>query len=143
MEHVYEEEKFKLSDKLTINQVKKLVSTHFVGYSTLCRLYNQVDENTFDGELFVYTKGPKPFAAAPVRIHVAWGMDQKMFIEQYQGKLIHLGHESKFAKAVTFWKEEDMGAIVFYVDQIYNQHDWQNELALRSLEADMMQPDDF
>lgn len=143
MDHVYEEEKFKLKDKLTIDEVKSIVATHFAGFKTLCRLYNQIDDSTFDGEIFVYAKGLKPFATAPVRIHVTWEVDQKRFIEDYQGKIIRLGHEIKPAKDVIFWKEANMGAIVFYVDQIYNQHDWQNELTLRALENEMLQPDDF
>lgn len=143
MEDVYKEKEFKLSDKLTADQAKELVATNFAGYLKACRLYNQVDETTFDGELFIYTKGFKPFASVPVRIHVTWGLDDKRFIEDYQGKMVRLGRPNKAPKAVTFWKEEDMGAIVFDVEQVYNQHDWQNELALRSLENDMLQPEDF
>lgn len=143
MEEVFEENQFKLKDKLTIKQAKKLVATHFTGYKTICRLYNQVDETTFDGEIFIYDEDLKPFATTPVRVRTTWGLTDKRFIEDYQGKVVRFGREAEPAKAVDFWKEEDMGAVVFTVDEIYNDHDWQNHLALLSLENDRLQPDDF
>lgn len=143
MDHVYEEEKFKLKDKVTIDQAKKLADTHFVGYLKACRLYNLVDENVFDGELFIYSKDAKPLFTAPVRIHTNWEIEKKRFFEDYEGKIVHFGREYKPVRAVTYWQEENEGAFVFYVNQIFNMHDWQNELALRALENDMLQPDDF
>lgn len=143
MEKVYEEEKFKLSDKLTVDQTKELVATGFAGYLKACRLYNQIDETTFDGEIFIYDEDLKPFATTPVRVRTTWGLTDKRFIEDYQGKVVRFGREVEPAKAVDFWKEEDMGAVVFTVDEIYNDHDWQNHLALLSLENDRLQPDDF
>ena len=143
MDSVYEEDQFKLKDKLTIEQTRKLVATGFKGYKTICRLYNQADETTFDGEMFVYTEDLKPFATVPVRVHTTWGLTDKRFIEDYQGKTVRFGREAEPARAVDFWKEEDMGAVVFTVDEIYNDHDWQNHLALLSLENDMLQPEDF
>lgn len=143
MEEVFEENQFKLKDKLTIDQTKKLVATNFLNHKVLYRLYNQVDQKTFDGEVFVYTKDCKPVATAPVRIHVTWGLSEKRFIENYAGKVVVLGRKTKPTRAVVFWQENNMGAFVFYVEQVFNSHDWQNELALRSLENDMLQPDDF
>ena len=46
-------------------------------------------------------------------------------------------------KAVQYREDDDIGAIVFTVDDIYNEHDWQNHLALLRLEEDWLQPDDF
>lgn len=143
MEEIFEEDKFKLKDKLTIDQTKKLVATNFLGYKVLYRLYNQVDERTFDGEVFVYTKDSKPFATAPIRVHTVWGLTERRFIEDYAGKIIVLGRQTKPAKSVVFWKENDMGAIVLYVEEVLNREDWENEQALQRLEEDWLQPDDY
>ena len=35
-----------------------------------------------------------------------------------------------------------MGAFVFYVEQVFNREDFENEQALRRLEEDWLQPDD-
>ena len=142
MEEVFEENQFKLKDKLTIDQVKNLVATNFLNHTVLYRLYNQVDEKTLDGEVFVYTKDCKPVATAPVRIHVTWGLSEKRFIENYSGKVVVLGRKTKPTRAVVFWQENNMGAFVFYVEQVFNREDFENEQALRRLEEDWLQPDD-
>lgn len=142
MEEVFEENQFKLKDKLTIDQVKNLVATNFLNHKVLYRLYNQVDQKTLDGEVFVYTKDCKPVATAPVRIHVTWGLSEKRFIENYAGKVVVLVRKTKPTRAVVFWQENNMGAFVFYVEQVFNREDFENEQALRRLEEDWLQPDD-
>ena len=70
------------------------------------------------------------------------GLETHDFIENYEGKLVKLDKIWSI-RACQYRKDDDIGGAVFIVDDIYNEHDWQNYLALLRLEEDWLQPDDF
>mgnify|MGYP003414150107 CR=1 FL=1 len=111
-------------------------------YQSYFELIDKVDQNTYDGIGYTY-KNSKSFKKVPIRVKTSGlGLETHDFIENYEGKLVKLDKIWSI-RACQCRKDDDIGGAVFIVDDIYNEHDWQNYLALLRLEEDWLQPDDF
>ncbi len=114
---------------------------NFDGYESYFVPINQTDENNFSGVVYVYRNG-HPFKKAGIMITTSGlGFTAMNFIENYEGQLIKLG-EIYSIKPHQIYKDgaDDVGGIIVQVDEIYNQHDWQNYLALLRAEDEWLQP---
>lgn len=126
---------------MTFSETKSYIE-NFKDYESYFEVLDHVNDTTFDGITYTF-KNNKHFKRIPIRVHVSGiGLTNHEFIENYEGKMVKLD-KIRSLKAVQYRKDDDIGAIVFIVDDIYNEHDWQNHLALLRLENDWLQPDEF
>lgn len=132
---------FKLNQKMTPQEAQDFLDGK-LKLKYFFKAWNQINENCLDGGIYAYTRDLKPFKSAPVRVHFDWGIDEKRYIEDFEGKKIWLGHDVKKPKVSVFDEAGEMGAITFYVDQVFNELGWQNEKTLEALENEYLQPDD-
>lgn len=112
-------------------------------YQSYYILLNRIDSNTFDGLGYIYQNG-KAFKKVQIRVHTAGlGFEEYNFDKNYEGKLVKLDKIWSMRSCHYRSDEDDIGAVVLIVDDIYTEHDWQNHLALLRLEEDWLQPDEF
>jgi hypothetical protein len=112
-------------------------------YESYYVLLNRIDNNSFDGLGYTYKNG-EPFKKVQIRVHTGGlGFEEYYFDKNYEGKLVKLDKILSMRPCHYRSDEDDIGAVVLTVDDIYTEHDWQNHLVLLKLESDWLQPDDF
>lgn len=137
------DEDFYLMKKIMTFSEAKEYCNNYQKYQSYFELTDRVDENTYDGIGYTY-KNDKAFKKIPIRVKVSGlGLETRNFIENYEGKLVKL--DKIWSMRVCHYRndEDDIGAVIFTVDDVYNEFDWQNHLALLKLEDEWLQPDNF
>lgn len=133
-----------MKDTMTLDEAEEYCENldHYESYFVPSNSYNHGHD--FSAEVFVY-KENKPYKHASVRIYShGFGIDQKEFFEEYEGKPIKI--VSLEEKPFVEKHGKDIIDIVFKTnDDIYNKHDYQNYLTLRACEDEWLEEpnDDF
>lgn len=103
--------------KLTIEEAKSYVLGN-LDVTCFYKAFNLIDEHTIDAGVYMYKNGV-PFKGCKANIVVnKQKFNQHDFIEGFEGKEILLGQQCKKTEVVSFSKEEDIAALIYYVDSI-------------------------
>lgn len=138
------EKDFYLNSKVMTFPEAQNYCKNFDGYESYFVPINQTDENTFSGVVYVYRNGQSFKKASVIITTNGLGLISTNFIENYEGKLIKLGKIYSIKSHQIFDDENGgVGGIIIQADEIYNELDWQNHLALLRAEEDWLQPDEF
>lgn len=138
------EKSFMQKDLMTFKEAQQYAE-NFQDVQTYIMLDTFVDEHDFDGIAFTFKDGK---AQKKVRARISidgFGISQLAFIKFFEHQPIKMGKEVQKPYAFIFRPIEsgdDIGGIHIYVETIYNECDWENELVLERLESEMLQPDE-
>lgn len=135
---------YKLSSAMTLGEAKDFAE-NLENEEFFVVLNTWYSENSFSGIIYGYRNG-KPYKRAFLHVVVSGlGITENQFLKYYENKTLKLGKMLEKPYGYAYRPEEtgdDIGGITVHVDGVYTEHDWQNEMALERLEADMLQPDD-